>query len=58
MLAMFAIATAAGAWISCGLLARRRPDLRSALMIFAAGITVLAASVISAEWVANSISPL
>ena len=58
MLAMFAIATAAGAWISCGLLARRRLDLRSALMIFAAGITVLAASVISAEWVANSISPL
>ena len=58
MLALFAIATAFGAWIGTGLLARRRRDLRAALMTFAASISIFAVAVVTTEWAERAVSPL
>jgi diguanylate cyclase (GGDEF)-like protein len=58
MLAFLAIATAFGAWIGTGLLAQRRPDLRAALMTFAASNSIFAGSVVTSEWAESAVSPL
>ena len=50
MLALFAIATAFVALICCGLVVRRRRDLRVALIVYAAGIALLSAATLSASW--------
>jgi diguanylate cyclase (GGDEF)-like protein len=50
MLALSAIATALVAMICCGLVVRRRRDLRVALIVYAAGITLLSVATVSATW--------
>jgi diguanylate cyclase (GGDEF)-like protein len=58
MLALFAIATALVALICCGLVVRRRRDLRAPLIVYAAGITLLSMATVSATWAAREASAL
>jgi diguanylate cyclase (GGDEF)-like protein len=58
MLALFAIATALVALICCGLVIRRRRDVRIPLIVYTAGLTLLSVATVSAAWASREASSL